>query len=119
MAHKDKKKNRFPQQEGPNKITGDVDSKHIGQRTGEYPNDENAAIQNQDRLTENESAIGKEKYLREVANIEDIPDGPPVEESSINLTDESGEEKKEEYINTDERKKDIEQTRIDEHKGRS
>ena len=111
-------KDRFPQQESSNKLTGDADNKHIGQRTGEYPNDESAAVQGQDRITENEGAIGKEKYLREIANIEDVPDGPPVEESSIDLTDESGEEKKEEYINTDERKKDIEQTRLDQQTGR-
>jgi hypothetical protein len=54
---------------------------------------------------------GKEKYIRESANIEDVRGngGEPVQENSTHLTDESGEEKKEEYINTDERKKDLDQ----------
>jgi hypothetical protein len=116
MAQHDYNKDRFPEQEGSNKLTGDADSKHIGQRTGEYPH-QNMGDQNEDRLTGNEAAVGKEKYLRETANIEDMPD-EPVGESSIELTDESGEEKKEEYINTDERKEDIEQTRRDREKGR-
>ena len=54
---------------------------------------------------------GKEKYIRDVANIEDVRGngGEPVEENSKHLTDVSGEEKNEEYINTDERKKDLDQ----------
>src|ERR671912_891542 len=55
---------------------------------------------------------GKEKYIRDTANIEDVrgTGGEPVEENSKHLTDVSGEEKDEEYINTDERKKDLDQT---------
>ena len=56
----------------------------------------------------------KEKYLRDSGKIEDIPDGPgtakmnaDVDDKSADLTDRSGEEEKEDYINTDERKKDI------------
>ena len=55
---------------------------------------------------------GKEKYIRDSANIEDVRGngGEPVEENSRHLTDQSGEEKDEEYINTEERKKDLDQT---------
>ncbi|HSB94587.1 MAG TPA: hypothetical protein VLC28_15800 [Flavitalea sp.] len=55
---------------------------------------------------------GKEKYIRDAGNIEDVRGngGEPVEENSRHLTDRSGEEKDEEYINTEERKKDLDQT---------
>jgi hypothetical protein len=55
---------------------------------------------------------GREKYIRDTANIEDVRGngGEPVDENSRHLTDQSGEEKDEEYINTEERKKDIDQT---------
>ena len=55
---------------------------------------------------------GKERYIRDTANIEDVRGngGEPVDENSRHLTDQSGEEKDEEYINTEERKKDLDQT---------
>ena len=64
----------------------------------------------------------KEKYLREAGKIEDYPaeDETPKMKSepvnsgrneTISQTDVSGEEKKEDYINTDERQKDIDGTR--------
>lgn len=60
----------------------------------------------------------KEKYLRDAGKIEDYPSQDELPKMSINansaeknesthLTDRSGEEKKEDYINTDERKKDL------------
>jgi len=58
----------------------------------------------------------KEKYLREGGKIEDYPgqddvakmkSEPTGRNESTHLTDVSGEEKKEDYINTDERKKDL------------
>jgi len=65
----------------------------------------------QELLNDEELQSGKEKYLGDIANVEDVRGngGEPVRENSQHLTDESGEEKDEEYINTDERKKDIEQ----------
>ena len=62
----------------------------------------------------------KEKYIRDAGKIEDYPNQdevvkmksePQGKNDSAHLTDVSGEEKKEDYINTDERKKDIEGTR--------
>lgn len=54
----------------------------------------------------------KEKYIRDGGKIEDYPEEVPArsgsKEDSAHLTDVSGEEKKEDYINTDERKKDLE-----------
>jgi hypothetical protein len=63
----------------------------------------------------------KEKYLDEVANIEDLPgdedvfphrtnEGAPSDTNTSHLTDNSGEEKNEEYINTDERQRDLNKT---------
>jgi hypothetical protein len=60
----------------------------------------------------------KEKYIRDSGKIEDMPDETDIpkmnsqnrdnpKSESADLTDRSGEEKKEDYINTDERKKDI------------
>lgn len=64
----------------------------------------------------------RERYLREGGKIEDYPEDPvePVglrpgagpadledDDDSSHLTDISGEEKKEDYINTDERKRDL------------
>lgn len=60
----------------------------------------------------------KEKYIRDSGKIEDLPsqdelakmkaDPKSTEKNeSTHLTDRSGEEKKEDYINTDERKKDL------------
>jgi hypothetical protein len=79
--------NRFPEQDEPNKIHG----------------------------TDNDG--GKEKYIRDAGKIEDMPSQdelakmkaePKSEKNeSTHLTDRSGEEKKEDYINTDERKKDL------------
>jgi len=78
---------RFPQQDQPDKIHGTTD----------------------------ESAQ-KEKYLRDSGKIEDYPEQTPkmstkVKKSDKNesshLTDRSGEERKEDYINTDERKRDL------------
>ena len=61
----------------------------------------------------------KEKYIRDSGKIEDLPDDtdiskmkaeklPDSKSESADLTDSSGEEKKEDYINTDERKRDLE-----------
>src|SRR5689334_19579929 len=63
-------------------------------------------------LNDNDTQAGKEKYIRDTANIEDVrgTGGEPVEENSRHLTDQSGEEEDEEYINTEERKKDLDQT---------
>ena len=80
---------RFPQQDGPDKIHG----------------------------TSDESAQ-KEKYIRDAGKIEDLPSqsetakmNTDVKKSdkneSTHLTDRSGEERKEDYINTDERKRDL------------
>lgn len=62
----------------------------------------------------------KERYIRDSGKIEDIPelDTPKMkaenkeEEDAIPLTDRSGEEKKEEYINTDERQNDLNRRNI-------
>ena len=76
---------RFPQQDQPDKIHGDEDAR-------------------------------KEKYIRDSGKIEDYPEEMPkmgtnVKKSdkneSTHLTDRSGEERKEDYINTDERKRDL------------
>lgn len=78
---------RFPQQDEPNKVHGDEDAM-------------------------------KEKYLRDSGKIEDYPDQEQMpkmntgtnkqeKNESTHLTDRSGEEKKEDYINTDERKRDL------------
>ena len=80
---------RFPEQDEPNKVHG----------------------------TNDDSGM-KEKYLRDSGKIEDYPsqeDTPkmntnvkrPDKNESSHLTDRSGEEKKEDYINTDERKRDL------------
>ncbi|MBL7696855.1 MAG: hypothetical protein JNK79_01805 [Chitinophagaceae bacterium] len=83
------KNSRFPEQDQPDKLAG---------------------------TTGNDSQ--KEKYIRDSGKIEDLPSqdelakmkaepkGAGRNESS-HLTDRSGEEKKEDYINTDERKKDL------------
>jgi hypothetical protein len=76
---------RFPQQDQPDKIHGDEDAM-------------------------------KEKYIRDSGKIEDLPEQTPQmntnvkksdKEESSHLTDRSGEERKEDYINTDERKRDL------------
>ena len=76
---------RFPQQDQPEKIHGDEDAM-------------------------------KEKYIRDSGKIEDLPEqttkmGTTEKKSdkneSTHLTDRSGEERKEDYINTDERKRDL------------
>ena len=80
---------RFPQQDQPDKIHGTTDES--GQ---------------------------KEKYLRDAGKIEDLPEQDQTPKMSTNvkdtgrnesshLTDRSGEERKEDYINTDERKRDL------------
>jgi len=63
-------------------------------------------------LNDDANEKGKEKYIRDSGNIEDVRGngGEPVDENSRHLTDQSGEEKDEEYINTEERKKDLDQT---------
>jgi hypothetical protein len=78
-------KPRFPQQDQPDKIHGDEDAQ-------------------------------REKYLRDSGKIEDLPEQTPKmstnvkksdKDESSHLTDRSGEERKEDYINTDERKRDL------------
>ena len=80
---------RFPQQDQPDKIHGTTDES--GQ---------------------------KEKYIRDSGKIEDLPSDDetpkmstdvkkPGKNESTHLTDRSGEERKEDYINTDERKRDL------------
>ncbi len=83
---------RYPEQQGPEKIHGDADN-----------------------------AAKKEKYLREGGKIEDYPENErqpaddqkrqpaanPDDADLSGLTDQTGEEKKEDYINTDERKRDM------------
>ena len=58
----------------------------------------------------------KEKYIRDSGKIEDLPEETPKMSSNVkksdknessHLTDRSGEERKEDYINTDERKRDL------------
>jgi hypothetical protein len=62
----------------------------------------------------------KEKYIRDAGKIEDLPENNDVakmksrpskndKNESAHLTDRSGEEEKEDYINTDERKRDLNQ----------
>ena len=84
--------------------------------------------QDKNRLTEqhesekihgtHDDSAQKEKYLRDAGKIEDLPsqdelakmNGDPkssLKNESAHLTDRSGEEEKEDYINTDERKKDL------------
>lgn len=81
--------NAFPEQDEPQKVHGTTDES--GQ---------------------------KEKYIRDSGKIEDLPSqddmpkmSPTAKKSDKNesshLTDRSGEEKKEDYINTDERKNDL------------
>lgn len=88
MEHPDNNP-RFPEQNEPDKIHGTT-----------------------------ENAAQKEKYIRDAGKIEDLPENETVlkmntEKSKTEkatpepLTDVSGEEKKEDYINTDERKKDL------------
>lgn len=54
----------------------------------------------------------KEKYIRDAGKIEDYPSEdettPKMSSDSAHLTDRTGEEEKEDYINTDERQKDLE-----------
>jgi len=79
---------RFPEQDQPDKIHG--------------TNDESGQ---------------KEKYIRDSGKIEDYPSQEKISKKdtdiksdkheSTHLTDRSGEEKKEDYINTDERKRDL------------
>jgi hypothetical protein len=78
---------RFPEQDQPDKIHGTTD--------------ENAQ---------------KEKYIRDSGKIEDYPEEMPKMDTKVkksdknestHLTDRSGEERKEDYINTDERKRDL------------
>jgi hypothetical protein len=78
---------RFPQQDQPDKFHGTTD--------------ENAQ---------------KEKYIRDSGKIEDYPEETPKMDTKVkkedknestHLTDRSGEERKEDYINTDERKRDL------------
>ena len=76
---------RFPQQDQPEKIHGDEDAM-------------------------------KEKYIRDAGKIEDLPEQNSKMSTNVkktdknessHLTDRSGEERKEDYINTDERKRDL------------
>lgn len=79
---------RFPEQDEPEKFHGTTDDKKQ-----------------------------QEKYIRDSGKIEDLPSQDSLDElhspvnknknESAHLTDRSGEEKKEEYINTDERKRDL------------
>lgn len=82
-------KSPFPEQEQPEKIHGTLDES--GQ---------------------------KEKYIRDSGKIEDLPQPSELpkmsthvkktdKNESSHLTDRSGEEEKEDYINTDERKRDL------------
>jgi hypothetical protein len=81
-------KPRFPEQDQPDKIHG----------------------------THDDSAQ-KEKYIRDSGKIEDLPSQDELSKmnnpkksdknESTHLTDRSGEEKREDYINTDERKRDL------------
>lgn len=80
-------KPRFPEQDSPEKLHGTSDE-----------------------------AAGKEKYIRDSGKIEDLPSHDdhaktkarsPEKNESTHLTDRSGEEEKEDYINTDERKRDL------------
>ena len=84
--------NRFPEQDEPTKLHGTTNEKNQ-----------------------------QEKYLRDSGKIEDMPSQDALDEmdktgnrtnknESAHLTDRSGEEKKEDYINTDERKKDIDRS---------
>jgi hypothetical protein len=65
-----------------------------------------------------DNADQREKYLKDSGKIEDLPENNEVAKmksgtgkqnrnESTHLTDDSGEEKKEDYINTDERKSDL------------
>ena len=80
---------RFPEQDEPEKIHGTTDDD-----------------------------LQKEKYLRDSGKIEDLPKQDELSKTntkgnkkdkseSSHLTDRSGEERKEDYINTDERKRDL------------
>lgn len=98
----DQQNPRYPEQQGPDKIHGDA-----------------------------ENAAQKEKYLRDAGKIEDYPEDEPQREAerkrvhTVNpddaelsdLTDQSGEEKKEDYINTDERKRDMTRKKGDSSRG--
>ena len=91
----------------------DSSNKQESNSTSNTPGDRAFSGNDEHELLNDESLQkGKEKYIADVANIEDVRGngGEPVEENSRHLTDESGEEKDEEYINTEERKKDIDQT---------
>lgn len=81
----------------------------------QYPTsstDRSLASNDEKALNDESLQAGKEKYLGDLANIEDIRGngGEPVDENSAHLTDNTGEEKDEEYINTDERKSDLRET---------
>jgi hypothetical protein len=73
----------------------------------QYPASSERNNEEHDMLNDERLQSGKEKYIRESGNIEDLRGngGEPVDENSKNLTDQSGKEKNEEYINTEERKK--------------
>ncbi len=113
MANEQNK--RFPQQEEPVKHHGLHGSEADRDYSGSDASSLNTSV---DR--EAEERAGKEKYLRDIAKPEDAPGngGEPVDENSVRFTDKSGEEKKEEYINTEERKADIERTIQDQNKKR-
>lgn len=90
--------------------TNESASQYNGENTSINPIRKDRTTQQSDEsLNDEEIRQGKESYLRDSGNIEDLrgTGGDPVEENSTHLTDESGEEEKEEYINTDERKKDL------------
>ena len=83
----EQKNQRFPEQDQPDKIHG---------------------------ITDEDAQ--KEKYIRDAGKIEDYPEETPKMDAGVkkpeknestHLTDRSGEERKEDYINTDERKRDL------------
>jgi len=73
----------------------------------QYPVSTDRTNEEQELLNDEKLQAGKEKYIRESANIEDLRGtaAEPVDENSKHLTDQPREEKDEENIYTDERKK--------------
>lgn len=87
------KDNRFPEQQEPSKVHGTHDD-----------------------------SGAKEKYIRDAGKIEDLPEEtetpkmsptPDPKHESTHLTDRTGEEKREDYINTDERRNDLKRRGLD------
>ncbi len=97
MANQDINRDHFPEQSEPRKLSGLNDGKGLGQEATDpgtnTSSTDNPGNRNENNNSDTRHTEGKEKYLRESANIEDIPgdeDREPVEDNSVRLTDTNG-----------------------------